>query len=173
MEQNKRFERVYAETRDDLLRYLMLRTNAHPDAEDLFQEIYRRFYQRLSNGVLPILEPRRYLFAIAKKVLARHYRSTANRKAIEQPIPEETNVPSFDEPIEAHLLREEKKEAVWRILQNEPELSRRAFILFYGYDRSQAEIAEALGVSEEAVRQRLYRTRQRIRAMLVSEQDDQ
>jgi RNA polymerase sigma factor (sigma-70 family) len=39
-------------------------------------------------------------------------------------------------------------------------------VLYYGYDRSQKEIAAALGIREEAVRQRLYRTRERIRAML-------
>lgn len=172
MEPNKQFERIYVETRDDLLRYLMLRTNAHPDVEDLFQEVYRRFYQRLCNGVLPILNPRLYLFSIAKKVLSRHYRSAARRSTFEQPIPEDIDIPSRDEPIEDQLLQEEKKEAVWRILQSEPELSRRAFILFYGYDRSQVEISDALGLSEEAVRQRLYRTRQKIRTMLVSQQDD-
>lgn len=55
---------------------------------------------------------------------------------------------------------------VWRLLRDEPELNRRAFILFYGCNRSQKEIAAALGIREEAVRQRLYRTRERIRAML-------
>ena len=48
MEQYERFDRIYSEARDDLLRYLMLRTNAAPEAEDLFQEVYRRFYARLT-----------------------------------------------------------------------------------------------------------------------------
>ena len=34
MEQYERFNRIYDETRDDLLRYLMIRTNAAPEAED-------------------------------------------------------------------------------------------------------------------------------------------
>ena len=81
MEQYERFDQIYSETRDDLLRYLMLRTNAAPEAEDLFQEVYRRFYTRLTRSVLPILDPRRYLFSVAKKVLAGYYRSAAKRKA--------------------------------------------------------------------------------------------
>ncbi len=72
MEQNERFNRIYEETRSDLLRYLWVRTNAAPDAEDLFQEIYRKFYIRLSRSVLPILDPKRYLFTIAKKELSRY-----------------------------------------------------------------------------------------------------
>ena len=165
MRQTEQFDRIYAETRDDLLRYLTLRTNADPEAEDLFQEIYRRFYDRLTRGV-PVLDPRRYLFSVAKKVLAGYYRSSAKRKAAEQSIPEDFEIVSDDEPIDERLLREERMDEVWRLLKHEPEINQRAFVLYYGYDRSQKEIAAALGIREEAVRQRLYRTRERIRAML-------
>lgn len=166
MEQHERFDRIYAETRDDLLRYLMLRTNADPEAEDLFQEVYRRFYTRLTRGALPILDPRRYLFSVAKKVLAVYYRSAAKRKRVEQPMPEDFDVTADDTPIDERLLKEERADEIWRLLEHEPELNRRAFVLYYGYDRSQKQIADALGIGEEAVRQRLYRTRERIRAML-------
>ena len=170
MEQHERFNRAYESTRDEMLRFLMLKTNAAPEAEDLFQEVYRRFWLRLTRGVLPIRDERLYLFSIAKKVLSRYYRKAAARKDAEQPIQEDETLAAEDVPIDAHLLTEERKDAVWRLLQEEPETNRRAFILYYGYDRPQKEIAKALGISEEAVRQRLYRTRMRIRAMLESEE---
>ncbi len=172
MEQNERFDRVYSETRDDLLRYLMLRTNAAPEAEDLFQEVYRLFYARLIRGALPILNPRRYLFSIAKKLLARYYRTAAKRKETEQPMPEDFDVVSDETPIDEQLLKQERTDEIWRLLKSEPELNQRAFVLYYGYDRSQKEIAEALGISEEAVRQRLYRTRERIRRMLEHKEQE-
>ena len=171
MEQMERFDRIYSETRDDLLRYLMLRTNAAPEAEDLFQEVYGRLYTRLTRSILPILDPRRYLFSVAKKVLSEYYRSTAKKKAAEQPILEDFDLLSDDAPMDERLLREERADEVWRLLERQPELDRRIFLLFYGCDRSQKEIAAALGMSEEAVRQRLYRTRGKIRAML--ERDEQ
>ncbi len=99
-------------------------------------------------------------------MLAGYYRSSAKRKAAEQPIPEDFEVVSDDEPIDERLLREERMDEVWRLLKHEPEINQRAFVLYYGYDRSQKEIAAALGIREEAVRQRLYRTRERIRTML-------
>ena len=170
MEQDKSFNRIYAETRDELLRYLMIRTSAAPEAEDLFQEVYRRLYLRLTRGVLPIREPKRYLFSIAKKVLSRYYRSAAARRANEQPIPDDMDMIAEDEPIDEQIFRAEQKQAVWRLLQEEPELNRRIFLLFYGYDLKQAEIGKALGISEQAVRQRLYRTRLKIRLLLESEQ---
>ena len=172
MEQMERFDRIYSETRDDLLRYLMLRTNAAPEAEDLFQEVYRRFYTRLTRSVLPILDHRRYLFSVAKKVLAEYYRTAAQKRAAEQPMPEDLYLVSEDAPIDERLLKKERADEIWRLLQREPELNRRVFLLFYGYDRSQKEIAAALGMSEEAVRQRLYRTRSRIRAMLENDEQE-
>lgn len=172
MEQNERFNRIYEETRSDLLRHLWVRTNAAPDAEDLFQEIYRKFYIRLSRSVLPILDPKRYLFTIAKKELSRYYLHRAKRAEAEQPMETLPDVPSEEAPIDERLLTEERKDAVWRLLQSEPELNRRIFVLFYACDRSQKEIGEALGLDETAVRQRLYRTRQRIRQKLESECSD-
>ncbi|MBQ6331459.1 MAG: sigma-70 family RNA polymerase sigma factor [Clostridia bacterium] len=166
MEQNERFEQIYHETRDGLLRYLLIRTGADPETEDLFQEVYRKLYIRLTNSPLPILDPKRYVFTIAKKELSRFYQRTAKRKLKEQPIESCAETESDDEPIDERLLREERMDEVWRLLRDEPELNRRAFILFYGCNRSQKEIAAALGIREEAVRQRLYRTRERIRAML-------
>ncbi len=172
MEQYERFDRIYGEKRDDLLRYLLLRTNAAPEAEDLFQEVYRRFYVRLTRSILPILDPRRYLFSVAKKVLAGYYRSAAKRKAAEEPMLEDFDLVSEEEPLDERLLREERMDEVWALLEREPELNRRIFLLFYGCDRTQKEIASSLGLSEEAVRQRLYRTRRRIRAMLEREEQE-
>ena len=172
MDTNERFERIYNETRDEILRFLIVRTNADAEAEDLFQEVYRRFYCRLCNSFLPILEPKRYLFSIAKKVLSKYYRQKANRVSKEQPITEETEYIAQEEPIDERLLRNEQKDAVWQLLQHEPELNRKAFILYYGYDRTQKEIASALGITEAAVRQRIYRTRHSIRALLETDQPD-
>lgn len=172
MEQNERFEQLYAETRDELLRFLTVRTNAAPEAEDLFQETYRRFYVRMNNRLLPILDPKRYLFSIAKKLLSRYYRKAAERKTFEQPFEEEWDEAPDADPIDERLFRAERMHEVWDLLKTQPEADRRAFILFYGYDRPQKEIAASLGISEAAVKQRIYRTRGKLRAMLCTEQNN-
>ena len=85
---------------------------------------------------------------------------------------EDFDLVSEEEPLDERLLREERMDEVWALLEREPELNRRIFLLFYGCDRTQKEIASSLGLSEEAVRQRLYRTRRRIRAMLEREEQE-
>lgn len=85
---------------------------------------------------------------------------------------EDFDLPSEDEPLEERLLKKERTDEIWRLLEKEPELNRRIFLLYYGYDRSQKEIAQALGLGENAVRQRLYRTRNRIRKLLRSDEQE-
>ena len=172
MEQKERFNRIYAETRDELLRFLTVRTSADPEAEDLFQEVYRKLYIRLNN-VLPILDPKRYVFTIAKKELSRYYRRTAQKRQTEQPIEAYANAAADEPPIDEQLFTEECMHEVWQLLQTEPALSRRIFLLYYSCGRTQKEIAEALGIGEGAVCSRLFRTRQRIRALLTSTQLDE
>ena len=92
----------------------------------------------------------------------------ARQRALERTLADGADA-ADDRPIDERLLTEERKRAVWRLLQNEPELNRRIFVLFYGWERSQKEIAAALDLSEEAVRQRLYRTRNNIRRLLESD----
>lgn len=87
-------------------------------------------------------------------------------------MPEDAEPVSEDGPIDQRLLREERMAEVWALLEREPETNRRIFLLFYGCDRTQKEIASSLGLSEEAVRQRLYRTRGRIRAMLKRQEQE-
>ena len=106
------------------------------------QEVYRKFYIRLTRNMLPILNPRRYLFSIAKKELSRYYLHAGQRK-MEQPIEELNDIVSDDAPLDERLLVEERKDTVWHVLQNEPALNRRIFYLFYGCDRSQKDIAKA------------------------------
>ncbi len=173
MNRDEQFECIYAETRDDLLRFLLIRTNASLDTEDLLQEIYCRFFIRITRSVVPIITPKRFLFSIAKKVLAKYYQVKSRRKENEQSFVEESFISATDYLIDAdeYLFVSEQKDIIWKLLQDEPDLSRRAFILYYGCDQSQKEISEALGISEEAVKQRLYRTRCRIHALLKQEKD--
>ena len=67
------------------------------------------------------------------------------------------------EGFEPALLDQMDAAGVWQIVKNEPLLSYQTFVLYYGFDQSVRQIAGALHISEDAVKARLYRTRERIR----------
>ncbi|HZW32171.1 MAG TPA: RNA polymerase sigma factor [Isosphaeraceae bacterium] len=70
------------------------------------------------------------------------------------------------EPAEAAISREEES-LVWKALEQIPETYREPLILFYREDQSIAEVAAAMDLSEDAVKQRLSRGRGMLREQVA------
>lgn len=154
------FDRVYAENAIRLKKFILVRIRSVSDMEDVYQEVWKRFYER--TAVLRPNEPIRYLFTIAKGELAKRYRTREGRSINEEPLGEE--IPDQMPPFEHALLERMEAQEVWRVVKTEPLLSYQSFVLYYGFDQPVRQIAEALHISEDAVKARLYRTRERIRS---------
>ena len=170
MELNPNFEQIYYETRDALLKYLLPRIRSSADVEDLMQEIYQNLYRHL-NRRKAVREPLPYLYAIAKKTLSRYYRRRA--ACIEQEEPLNESLADDAPTVEELTLSREQMREIWSIVKSEPLASYQAFTLYYGFSVSTDEIAKELNLSEDAVRKRLSRTRNRIRRQLNIEQDSE
>ena len=168
MEQHEAFNRVYDATRDALLKWLVPRVRSAADVEDLMQEIYKKLYRKMSG--FGIREPEKYVFGIAKKELAKFYRHKAARETREAPITDQLT-DEGEEPEDIVLDREAERE-LWDLIKTEPLLSYQAFTLYYGLSVPTDEIARELGLSEDAVRKRLSRTRARLRAYLSEQKGD-
>jgi zinc protease len=69
-------------------------------------------------------------------------------------------------PSEQAVSREEES-LIWKAVARIPSAYREPLILFYREDRSVAEVAEALGLSEDAARQRLSRGRAMLREQVA------
>ena len=162
MEQYETFNHVYDVTRDTLLRWLLPRIRSGADVEDLMQEIYKKLYRKMTGH--GIREPEKYVFGIAKKELAKFYRHRAKVQSCEAPIPEQP-IDEGPEPEDIVLDREAERE-IWDLIKAEPLPSYQAFTLYYGLSVPTGEIAKELGLSEDAVRKRLSRTRARLRRYL-------
>ena len=169
MEQYEAFNRVYDATRDALLRWLIPRVRSGADVEDLMQEIYKRLYRKMSGG-FGVREPEKYVFGIAKKELAKFYRHKAVKEAYEAPLFDQ--LPEDGIEPEDVVLDREGERALWELIKTEPLLSYQAFTLYYGFSVPTDEIAKELGLSEDAVRKRLSRTRARLRAYLSEQKGD-
>ena len=154
------FDEVYLQCAQKLKQFLVVRIRSAFDMEDIFQEVWKRFYERTA-GLRP-QEPFRYLVKIAKGELYRRYRSQSRINEREEPLLE--TIPDAQAPFEPALLDRMDAAAVWQIVRKEPLLSYQAFVLYYGFDQSVRETATTLGISEDAAKARLYRTRERIRA---------
>jgi len=140
------FDEIYRESAAKLKRFLVVRIRSVSDMEDLYQEVWKRFYER--TALLRPQEPFRYLAAIAKGELYKRYRSQSRKNEHEEPF--EETIPDTQAPFEPALLDRMDASAVWQIVLQEPLLSYQAFTLYYGYDQSVRQIAHALGISKGA-----------------------
>ena len=144
------FERFYLAHRDEVLGYL--RRLLGQRAEDAWQETFMRAlrgYERLQHG----RHLRAWVFTIATNVALDELRS-------------KPELPLDGEPA-TELKRDAFKE-LEHLTTDLPPTERAAVVLRYGYDLPYAQIADALGSSEEAARaaassgvRRLRRTHER------------
>jgi RNA polymerase sigma factor (sigma-70 family) len=133
------FELLYAEHSEEILRYLR-RLAGSEGAEDAFQETFLRAlraYPRLqSAGHL-----RAWLYTIATRVAIDEQRRRRPAAALPE-LPDLSTAGS--RPAYAQLEH---------LTDGLPPTERAAIVLRYGYDLSYADIATALGSSEDAARQ--------------------
>lgn len=144
------FERFYLQHRDEVLGYL--RRLLGPRAEDAWQETFvraLRAYRGLRHG----RHLRAWVFTIATNVAMDELRAKPQPAVAAEPAVE---------------LRRDAFRELEHLTDGLPPTERAAVVLRYGYDLPYAQIAEALGSSEEAARaaassgvRRLRRTHER------------
>ncbi len=128
-------------------------------SEDLAQETFITAWQQLRNlrekGNL-----RGWLCGIARHVinnfLRRQQRTpTAMAAELDEVIHPVSDEPSPDE----YAINEQESALLWRALQTLPSNYREPMVLYYRQQESVGAVAESLGLSEDAVKQRLARGR--------------
>ncbi len=128
-------------------------------SEDLAQETFITAWRNLRN-IRDLNKFSQWLCGIARNLALNHQRQAIRKSA--ETIPDfETGdmvCSSSITPREKAISREEE-EILWRELQKIPEMYREPMILYYRLDRSLQEVSEALGLSEDVVKQRLARGR--------------
>ena len=129
-------------------------------SEDIAQDAFIAAW----SGLAQLRDPARlapWLCGIARNLGRKALRDTGREKLVE---PTATDELKGDEvsPLEA-VLDAESETLVWNALRRLPEKNREAMVLYYGEGESVKQVAAALGISEDAVMQRLSRGRQQLK----------
>ena len=165
--------RIYNETYDDVLKYVVCKCKNPSDISDIMQNVYMKFYNRLSRS--DIAQPSHYLIKIAKHEIFSHYKIwDLDQKNI--PVFSENEEDNFND-IEYELSLEfsdstpEIYGELWQFIENCDELTFKIFILHFQYDMKIDDVAEQLGVSPSTVKNRLYRTIKQLRAKYIKTEE--
>ncbi|MEV6305541.1 sigma-70 family RNA polymerase sigma factor [Actinoplanes sp. NPDC051861] len=153
-----RFTRLAGEAGPRLLAYLVRRVEAPVDAADLVSEVFTVAWRRAGELPADDSDATGWLFGVARGVLANHRRASGRRTALLERLREQvraTQAHSTDTgtTVRAALARLRPADRELLTLQAWEELSTE-------------QIAVAMAISPAAVRQRLHRARERLRAEL-------
>lgn len=129
------------------------RTGSFAASEDVAQETFLAAWRRIAKADLPE-NFRAWLCGTVRNLAARFHRDHAPAAPlVTDAMDERTPAPSLE------LAAREEEAFVWSALERLPENYRDPLVLFYRQEQSVREVAATLGLSEEAVRQRLTRGR--------------
>ena len=154
----ERFTTLFDRTHQPLLAYAVRRVWDPADAADVVAETFLVAWRRLDD-VPEGDHARPWLFGVARRVLANHYRGERRRTALGDRLREAllTMAPATDrEPTTVEL-------ALARLSSDDQELLR--LVAWEGLARD--EIALALGAPRATVRVRLHRARQRLSTQMT------
>ena len=145
-------EVLFSSHRDGVFRYLCRVVGRH-QAGELTQEVFLR----VARGPLPDADAARchaWVFSIARNLALNHVRDERRRG------------PRVDLEDAGSAGTQELAVALREALQRLPDIDRQVFLLRETAGLSYGEIASTCDLSAGAVRSRLHRTRQQLRAML-------
>jgi len=144
-----------------LLRFADRMLSDRATAEEVTQEVFVKVISRADqyDGRAPVSS---WLFAIAAN--ACRDRRRRDRRATVVPLDAVADLPSRGEGIEARLAGRERRLAVRRALALLSEEQREALVLARYHGLPYAEIARVLGISEGAVKTRIFRAVETLKA---------
>ncbi|MCG3125266.1 MAG: hypothetical protein CHACPFDD_00083 [Phycisphaerae bacterium] len=154
-----------------LHRYFAVRTGDMHLADDLMQQLW--LAARGGGGAIPATRLEFWLRAVAKNLLRSHWRAR-RRRPEHVPMPDPELAVELAGRLVAHelpadeLARREVRDQLLLALTELPAAEQELLIGCYFEQRSHAELAGRLGISERAVEGRLYRARQALREQLAS-----
>ena len=137
-------------------------------SEDLAQETFLTAWKRLGE-LRDRTKLRAWLCGIARN-LANNWIRQRSRDIVARAEPLE-GVPETAETAPTpreHAIGREKEAILWSALEQIPETCREPLILYYREQQSVQRVAEALGISEDAVKQRLSRGRKMLKEQVAA-----
>lgn len=153
------FESVVRDFQDAVAAVAFAGTGDLAGSEDIAQETFLSAWQQREQ----LREPSRlggWLCGIARNLAKQWHRTRAAHKWASPDGGDRSNqlVDSAPGPVQ-RVISGEERQLVWNSLESIPEIYREVLVLFYRQSQSVEEVARALELSDETVRQRLSRGR--------------
>lgn len=160
-EVGRRFDVIFERHHRDVIRYCVRRLGA-ADAEDAAAEVFAVAWRRLDE-VPDGDSTKAWLLAVAYRVVGNQYRGRSRRGRL---VAKLSGVPRQDSARAEVLFGTDEMLPVVMALESLRSTDRELLKMVAWDELSRSEIAHVLGISENAVNQRLFKARARLRDRL-------
>lgn len=171
----KTFDKIYNETYDNILKYVICNCSNIEDVKDIVQNIYLELLKGL-NKKITYNNINAYVMGIAKNKIKEYYRFNYKAKIIsifsKKEDIELLETIKDDIDIQKELITKEDLKFIWDYLKNKKVIISKIFYLYYYLNMSIKEIAQELNISESNVKHYLYRTLKELKNVVKQRSDE-
>ncbi len=171
----KTFDKIYNETYDNILKYVICNCANIEDVKDIVQNIYLELLKGL-NKKITYNNINAYVMGIAKNKIKEYYRFNYKAKIIsifsKKEDIELLETIKDDIDIQKELITKEDLKFIWDYLKNKKVIISKIFYLYYYLNMSIKEIAQELNISESNVKHYLYRTLKELKNVVKQRSDE-
>jgi len=157
------FEQMYTENMARVYQFVKYRVGDKEIAEDLTSSIFEQALKRLNQYDKDRGAFSAWLYSIARRIVANHFRTLNRRPVTVELIENELHLESPDSDPEETLIQKRRWSSINRIISNLPEREQDIIALKFGSGFSNREISNILRLSESNVGTIIHRAIQKIR----------
>jgi RNA polymerase sigma-70 factor (family 1) len=147
------FTKLFAESRQALLRYIRRFVGSSETAKEIVQEAFLRTYRQRES----VTTLRAFLFSTARNLAANEYRHRRTVEAGAVGDLHASRVKIECESLESQILRDERTRLIQEAIDRLPPQCRAAFTLRVFHECSYKEVADRLGISAKTVEKHIAR----------------
>lgn len=154
-----KFNKIYNDTYEDVVKYVVCRCKKIDDVSDIVQNIYLEVLKSLKNKDIN----KNYIIGISNHKIKDYYRFRYRKKEISIEEPDQNNITLYEKipsniDIVNNYITNNDIDKVWAYLNKKSIIISRIFYLYYYMGYKIKEISQILNISEINVKHYLYRT---------------
>lgn len=157
------FASWYDDHRSVVFRYVRFRVASREAAEDVTSEVFMKALRSLKRYDPNRASPRTWLLRIARNAVTDHLRALKRRGSLHVSLDRVPDLVARDDSAELRVIREERIQRLLNASRMLRPADQEILSLRYGSQLSNHEIAENMGITQNAVAVRVHRALKRLK----------
>lgn len=159
------FEKIYRETYDKTLKFIIIKCKDIEDVNDIIQDTYIELLRKLKKAPIETENPHNYIIGIANNIIKRYYtKKKKNNIILYYQKDEEENITIKDNfDLEQSFITKENVKQVWEYIKSKDLNTIKIFYLYFVFGLKILEISKELDINQSTIKNKIYRTLKEIK----------